>query len=272
MDTIIYDWRLTDSHPLHVQYSEHKPGPVSPAADIHSSVHIGILLEGDTTGLRNGEKLTVRAGELYLTAPWEPHRTLGSEQGNKLLLLTAEPDAVDRALLSGAAKLNLLYRTRAAERQRILNGLRLAPERTQSILKLLRLPESPERELRLWHAALGIFLEIATLEFSAEPNADYSRLLPSLRKLGNRPLSVPEAAGECGLSESRFAHLFKQVFGMSFAKYERLYRLRCAVEEMQRLHGGLKETAENWGFYDKSHFAKARRKYLGTSDRSAQRS
>ena len=96
MDTIIYDWRLTGSHPLHVQYSEHRPGRVSPAADMHSSVHVGILIEGDTTGLRNGEKLTVRAGELYLTAPWEPHRTLGSEQGNKLLLLTADPDAVDR--------------------------------------------------------------------------------------------------------------------------------------------------------------------------------
>ena len=266
MNTITYDWHLTGLHPLHVQYSERLPGVVVRPADMHSAVHIGILLEGDTTGLRNGERFTVRAGGIYLTAPWEPHRTLRSEQGNKLLLLTADPDAVNRAMLSGADQLNRLYCTRGAERQRILSRLRQDRTRIQEILKLFRQPETPARELRLWHAALGVFLEIATLDFSAEPNPDYSRLLPALRQLGNRPLTVPEAAARCSLSESRFAHLFRQVFGMPFARYERLYRLRCAVEEMQRLHSGLKETAEAWGFYDKSHFAKARRKYLGNSN------
>lgn len=264
MSVIIYDWRLTDLHPLYVQYLEHRPGSTARPADMHSSVHISILLEGDMTLLLNGVKFAFQAGDFYLTAPWEPHLRLGSERGNKLLALTVDPESVNRAMLSGADKLNLLYRTKAAERQRILDRHRLDPAQIQKILSLLRQPESPGQELRLWHAALGIFLEIATLEFSAEPNGDYSRLLPSLRKLGNRPLAVPEAAAECGLSESRFAHLFKQVFGISFAKYERLYRLRCALDEMQRRHAGLKETAENWGFYDKSHFAKARRKYLGS--------
>lgn len=267
MTTIIYDWQLTDLHPLHVMYAEHPPGDANRPTDMHSSVHVGILLEGDLMSLINGEKFLFRAGNFYLTAPWEPHRRLGSDRGNKLLALTADPESVDRAMLTGADKLNLLYRTKVTERQRILEQLRLDQTRIQEILRLLSQPDSPARELRLWHAALGVFLEIATLEFSAEPDADYSRLLPSLRKLGSRPLAVPEAAAECGLSESRFAHLFKQVFGIPFAKYERLYRLRCALDEMQRRHAGLKETAENWGFYDKSHFAKARRKYLGDPDR-----
>lgn len=266
MDTIIFDWRLTDSHPLHVMYAEYKTGSTRLPGDMHSSVHIGILLEGDMTILINGEKFVFHAGDFYLTAPWEPHRRLSSERGNKLLALTADTESVNRAMLSGADKLNLLYRTKAAERQRILDRCRLDQTRIREILRLQSLPDSPERELRLWHTALGIFLEIATLEFSAEPDADYSRLLPSLRKLGSRPIAVPEAVAECGLSESRFAHLFKQVFGISFAKYERLYRLRCALDEMQRRHAGLKETAENWGFYDKSHFAKARRKYFADTD------
>ena len=271
MKTIIYDWQLTDLHPLHVMYAEHPPGDANRPTDMHSSVHVGILLEGDMTILINGEKFTFRAGDFYLTAPWEPHFRLDSDRGNKLLALTADPESVSRAMLSGADKLNLLYRTKVAERQRILDRCRLDPRWIREILRLLSLPDSPERELRLWHAALGIFLSIAMLEFSAEPDTDYSRLLPALSKLGNRPLSVPEAAAECGLSESRFAHLFKQVFGISFAKYERLYRLRCALDEMQRLHAGLKETAENWGFYDKSHLAKARRKYLGDPDRSGEK-
>lgn len=262
MDTILYDWQLTDSHPLKIQYSIQGPRQNSLSADMHSAVHVGILPEGDLTMQHCGEKLSFHGGEIYLTAPWEPHRRLFSERGCILLLLTVAPDAVNRALLGGADKLNLLYRTAVRERQEILNRLKLAPEHAQTILELLKKPDTPEREMRLWHAALGIFVEIASLDFSAEPDPDYPRLLPALRALGNVPLAVPEAAGLCNLSESRFAHLFRRVFGMPFARYERLYRLRCAAEEMDRLHSGLKETAANWGFYDKSHLAKARRKYL----------
>ena len=267
MDTILYDWDLSDSHPLIVQYSVRESKQYNFAADMHSSIHVGILLEGDTVGLHNGEKISIHGGELYLTAPWEPHRTLGSKRGNKLLLLTADPEAVNRAMLGSADKLNLLYRTHASERQKILNRLKLDPKLPRKILKLLSAPDTPERELRLWHAALAVFIEIASLDFSADPDPDYPRLLPALQRLGNQPLPVPEAAGLCGLSESRFAHLFSHAFGMPFARYERLYRLRCAVEEMNRLHSGLKETAENWGFYDKSHFSKAVKKYLGGSRR-----
>ena len=125
MKTIRFDWKLTAAHPLNVQYSRHPPGVSARPADMHSSVHIGILIQGDTAGLHNGEKITVREGGIYLTAPWEPHQTAGSENGNRLLLITADPDAVANALLSGAEKLNQLYRIPPAERLKIVNTLNL---------------------------------------------------------------------------------------------------------------------------------------------------
>ena len=270
MGAILYDWHLTDSCPLHVQYSARQPGRSTYPEDMHSAVHVGLLLDGDYTSQCNGRIYTVRAGEVYLSAPWEPHRSLSSKCGNKLLLLTADPDAVNRVMLKGADKLNLLYRTPILERQKILNRLDLDSKHAGMILELLRTPDGPERELRLWHAALGIFIEIVSLDFSVDPSPDYPRLFPALRGLGNKPMTVSDAACLCNLSESRFAHLFRRVFGIPFARYERLYRLRCAVEEMNRLHSGLKETAERWGFYDRSHFAKAVKKYLGGSSRKMQ--
>ena len=261
METIRFDWKLSDAHPLNVQYSHHPAGRGNFPADMHSSVHIGILVHGDTSGLHNGEPISVQEGGIYLTAPWEQHQTTGSKNGNDLLLITADPDAVARSLLSGGEKLNQLYRIPPAERQKILNDLKLSRARCRTMIRLVQEPETPERELRLWHAALGIFMEIALLEFSAVPDPDYLRLLPSLRQLGNQPLPVARAAELCHLSESRFAHLFRRVFGMPFARYERLYRLRRAADEMQRLHAGLKDTAERWGFCDKSHLSKACRKY-----------
>ena len=194
MKTIRFDWKLTAAHPLSVQYSRHPPGVSARPADMHSSVHVGILIQGDTAGLHNGEKITVREGGIYLTAPWEPHQTAGSENGNRLLLITADPDAVANALLSGAEKLNQLYRIPPAERLKILSVLKLSRARCRTMIRLVQEPETPERELRLWHAALGIFMEIALLDFSAVPDPDYLRLLPSLRQLGNQPLPVARAA------------------------------------------------------------------------------
>ena len=261
MKPIRFDWKLSDAHPLNVQYIHHPAGRANLPADMHSSVHIGMLIHGDTAGLHNGELISVAEGGIYLTAPWEQHQTVGSKNGNDLLLITADPDAVARSLLSGAEKLNQLYRIPPAKRQTILNTLKIGRRQSRCVIRLLEEPDTPERELRLWHAALGIFMEIALLEFSAVPDPDYLRLLPSLRQLGNQPLPVARAAECCHLSESRFAHLFRRVFGMPFAQYERLYRLRCAADEMQRLHAGLKETAERWGFVDKSHLSKVFRKY-----------
>ena len=265
METISFDWGLSDSHPFRIQFSRHNPGRSSSFSDMHSSVHIGLLLKGDTTGLLNGEKITVREGGIYLTSPWEQHRSIFSEEGNNLLLVTADPDAVDRALLSGAEKLNILYRTPPGERQKILDKVKIPAERSREIVRMLEEQDLPERELKLWHAVLGIFVEIAVLKFSAVPDPDYIRMLPALKHLGRQHTSVDQAAECCHLSASRFAHLFRRVFGMSFAQYERLYRLRRAIDEMHRFHAGLKETAESWGFCDKSHFSKVRRKYFGTA-------
>lgn len=265
MDTIKFDWKISLRHPLKIQYSTHLPGIANGVTDMHSSIHIGLLIKGDTTGLLNGEKITTTEGSIYLTAPWEQHRTLGSEKGNNLLLITAETGILDQLLPGSGEKLEMLCRIPPRRRQEILNMAVIPEFYPQTILALLAEPESPARELKLYHAALGIILAAATLEFSAEADPDYRRLLPALENLGCKPLSVSEAAGKCHLSESRFAHLFARVFKISFARYERLYRLRGAVSELQYQYTGLKEAAERWGFYDKNHFAKSCLKHFGFS-------
>ena len=86
------------------------------------------------------------------------------------------------------------------------------------------------------------------------------RLRPALQHLGCKLISVEDAARLCNLSSSRFAVLFKSVFGMSFARYERLFRLNGARDDMR--HGSsLKEAAEKWNFCDKSHLARLLKKY-----------
>ena len=57
---------------------------------------------------------------------------------------------------------------------------------------------------------------ISTLDYfvDTELDSNYTKLLPSLQNLSNKPLSVGEAAAFCNLSKSHFAHIFSKVFGM----------------------------------------------------------
>ncbi|MBE6402316.1 MAG: helix-turn-helix transcriptional regulator [Lentisphaerae bacterium] len=265
MSTLKFNWKLTSSQPIKIQYSSHYPGMANVPADIHSSIHIGLLIKGDTYFLHNGKFIQINENEIYLTAPWELHRSAGSENGNNLLLITADPNAISSVLLHGAEKLHSLFRIPLDQRQEILRNVKIPEFYIETILQLLQEKESPERELKLYHAALGIFVAIAVLDFPTGHDAGYYRLLPSLEKLGNRPISVTEAAEACCLSESRFAHLFRQVFGVPFAQYDRMYRLHQAFDQIQHEHKTLKEAAENWGFYDKSHFSKVCRQHFGRS-------
>ena len=267
MDTLRYDWQLSLEHPVFAQYSHHKKGESLCVADMHSAVHLGILVQGDTTGLYNGEIIKITEGKLYLTAPWEPHKSIFSSEGNILLLISFCQEALDHSMLACAQKIKNLFRLTPTRRHEILNTLTLSPEYSKQIIELLKTPNSSLRELKLWHLVLGILIEIASLDYfvDTELDSNYTKLLPSLQNLSNKPLSVGEAATFCNLSKSHFAHMFSKVFGMPFAQYERLYRLRCALTELNTKKNGLKEVAENWGFYDKSHFSKICKKYLKNS-------
>ena len=87
-----------------------------------------------------------------------------------------------------------------------------------------------------------------------------NRLKPALQSLSCQIMSVEDAAKICNFSVSRFAVLFKEFFGMSFGRYERLFRLNGAKEDL-RNGFTLKEAAGKWSFCDKSHLARLLKKY-----------
>ena len=92
-------------------------------------------------------------------------------------------------------------------------------------------------------------------EINSGSIADSRRFINALQRLGKEPLPVEEAARVCNLSASRFAALFKASFGVSFGRYERIFRLNGAAEALRR-GATLKEAAAEWGFCDKSHLAR----------------
>ena len=100
----------------------------------------------------------------------------------------------------------------------------------------------------------------STLSFSRLKNALYL-----VQKSYDHALSIQEAAGQCGFSESHFMKLFKEFTGMSFNAYLVNYRLDLAAKQLSETDLKVIDIAENCGFHNHSYFTRAfQKKYEKT--------
>ncbi len=96
----------------------------------------------------------------------------------------------------------------------------------------------------------------------------YGKLKNALYYIQNcydREVSIQEAAGRCGFSESYFMKLFKDFTGMSFNAYLVDYRLELAAKQLSETDYKVIDVAENCGFHNHSYFTRAfQKKYQKT--------
>ena len=257
-----YDWKLSADRPVSWLMAGGSARGGGKSHDMHSAVHLGIVLAGTHAGSYGNSEITLQSSEVYLTAPWEPHCTLPGSEDRKILLINLDDATLENFFFTGREKLAALFAMPPVERMQCINqsaGRRSLPG---DVVNICREPDSPEKTLRIYHKVLAFFIEllpqISVNGFSA--GFPEERLRPALQNLGCKLVSVEDAAGFCNLSCSRFAVLFKSVFGMSFARYERLFRLNGARDDL-RQGASLKEAAGKWSFCDKSHLARLLKKY-----------
>ena len=250
-----FDWKLDFRNPVTAMVVNCGVTRTPRPPDMHSAIHLGIILEGENSGRFGKDELSFSAGTFYITAPWEPHQTIKSTPG-KILLITLNCWSLEDFFCTCKENLNILFRTPPAARMAYLSRLKPLDESLNKIIDFALDAPSLRQKLRLWHAVLELFMEIIPEHNGDLPmNEDYRRLLPVLEKLGNRMITLSEAAGFCNLSISRFSILFREFSGLSFGRYERNFRLNCALAAIRR-GATLKEAAEEWDFCDKSHLAR----------------
>lgn len=78
-------------------------------------------------------------------------------------------------------------------------------------------------------------------------------------------ISICEAAAQCGLSVSRYAHRFKQAFGITPIQYLHTIRIEQAKEMLRSTDCGIAEVAELVGWPDANYFSRIFKKYTGLS-------
>jgi len=94
------------------------------------------------------------------------------------------------------------------------------------------------------------------------------RVREALEVMGSNltaPHSVDSLAGSCGLSPSRFAHLFRAELGISPVRALRRMRLREAALQLRYGDGSIEAIAEGTGFTSPSHLSREFRRHFGVS-------
>lgn len=131
-------------------------------------------------------------------------------------------------------------------------------------------------------ASLVELLLIAAVE-APEPEAaseeesaiSYDRLRPvleSLRASPGQPISLDDAAAMSNLSPAYFSRRFRQMSGMPFTEYSRIYRLHLAARRLATTGAAVSEIGYDVGFSSPAHFTARFRERFGMTPREYRKS
>lgn len=290
MENSFFDWQLSEYKPVFCKMTmmHHIPFRQDYSGDFHGAIHLNIQLQGDSVKRIGNTTIELKDLDIFLTSPWEPHRTVFSENGSLIIMCVLDPEQLANSLPGQKERLQAFLFLPPKERQALIkkyisgNFLQktlyeIYPEEYISTCRKCfnngkydfenpYLPEYPVPEndyLRLWYIFIGFFIRILSNvkdeELPGNNQTDYFRLLPALQKVQNadgRKLTVEEAAASCNMSVSTFRKQFARIVGTPFAKYEVNSRFYFALQEFCGGKLLVKEIAEKYSFYDMSHFCR----------------
>jgi AraC-like DNA-binding protein len=131
-----------------------------------------------------------------------------------------------------------------------------------------------ERLVELLLLAIAQAAEHETVE-DGDERAPVERLRPALERLRaspGEPIALESAAAACNLSPTYFSRRFRQVFGMPFTDYARIYRLHLAARRLVDGGAAISEIAYGVGFSSPAHFTARFRQRFGMTPREYRKS
>ena len=269
MEKRLYHWHLLQETPFVFDLQKFAEPSVYSLMDFHGSIHLNLLLNKGMTGKVGSSIFHLKRYDLQVTAPWELHGDNRIEKGLQLLSITADPEMLLGNLLDYRQKALTLFLLEPEERHRIVNSAATREVRMAccSTLPAIAGDDPIILKIRRWLAIQGMLAELLDkIRDEDLPETSfqlYQKLSGAFDLFKNgRHISIKEAAAACSLSVSRYSHLFRQVYRMSFAEYEMRNRLNHAAI-LLRQGIPVKVAAELGGFYDSSHFSKHFRHQFG---------
>jgi AraC-like DNA-binding protein len=256
---------LTPESPLQYAWNEHVDTRSS-GCDMHAAYEIGVLLAGAEERHYADVVLGLRPGDVWLTAPWEPHGWRPLEPDTQEVVLQFRPEFL-AAGSPEAAFWPSLFAAPPAERPRAGDN----DDRTRILARLDQLRAEIRAQQPGWPTAarLGVLSLLLVLwrkwERPSRPPRSRRRptaalVAPALTLVAASPtrrISLAEAAAACGTSPSQFAAVFREAMGVSFGRYCGISRLDRTAHLLAATNTPIELIAEEAGYADASHFHRA---------------
>jgi AraC-like DNA-binding protein len=256
---------LTPEWPLQYAWNEHVDIG-SAGRDMHASYEIGVLLTGEEERHYADVVLALRPGDVWLTAPWEPHGWRPLKPETQEVVLQFRPDFLARSG-SEAAFWPSLFAAPPADRP--LAGDDDDRSHILAILDELRGEIRAQRPGWPTAARLGVLNLLLVLWRKWErpwapprgrrrPTA--SLVAPAVTLVAASPtrrVPLAEAAAVCRASPSQFAAVFRDTMGVSFGRYCSISRLDHVSHLLAATDTPIEAIAQEAGFADASHLHRA---------------
>ena len=272
--------------PLSVQYCIHS-NTTMPEDHSHTFYELVLVREGDARHFMNGERVPIRAGDVFLIPPGRPHGYRDTEHlGIYNILFSEEILELFKHDLSNTPNYQMLF----CVQPELFSSLRTKTEmltlEREHFTKAVNLADEIIHEEKLRAAggrtaALGEFLHLiaciirhARISGNREKTTSVyqiSRLLAEMDRNSAGKWSLPEMAAFVNMSQSSFRQQFRLMTGLPPVTYLLRLRLQKAAS-LLRLSGSIGDAAMRTGFPDTNYFTRQFHAFYGVSPREYRRS
>lgn len=232
---------------------------------MHIGVEVGIILAGREELRFADTIIEAGPGDVWLVSMWEPHGWLTKEPGTTGVVVIFLPEFVGEALGSDFTWMDMLA---VPPDQRPGRDDLESPELVRAIASDMY--RQIGQQLPHWQLAVKLALARLLIELrrswrprgsrDARPDTNrLARLMPAILLASEdmqRKVTSQDAAAACGLSPSRFHHIFRQTLGLPFGRFQLRTRLAHAAHRLLTTDDPVETIAVETGFVDGSHLCR----------------
>ncbi len=243
------------------------------APHTHAAYTVATLLSGALNGAVAGTPVALEPGTSALIGPGEPHEARADEC--ELVSVAIDPILIDELLVHFG-----WYRpdARPVFRQRVVADPAIVGIATSLTRELVPGQSGQQLMVDALVRQLGVHLLRTHIRVRRDPGIELSRTGPVDRRLRRaielmdahcaEELSLKELAAAAFLSEHYFAHLFKDVTGLTPHAYLANLRMERARTLLAQTELPITRIAAEVGYRSPSHFAHAFRGVTGETPRA----
>ncbi len=271
-----WDSKISAENPSFGWWAAYPEPKVPSAFELHAIFELIIVLQGRLKWIDRAGERVLRAGDMAFAGPWEPHWREILETGTQTINMAFLPaflctgEAVDSGIvmpfLCPELRAKLQPRDKAV-RRRILSRALLI----RDALELKTLFGHKLARLDLQRLLLEVTATITDqylLNSSLKSYFGYNHLFAIfdfLKENLPRRISLDDAARHVHLGRAKFAALFREITGDSFADYLLRIRLESVRRELLASNKKISVLAMEYGFTDASHLTRHFKKRFGVT-------